>query len=242
MTLRQASHDAAEVWVRFARDPGADRTFWSWHLQAFLTFIPDPGQLTVDIGCGEGRLGREMARDGHRVVGLDPSTRLVHAAAQHPAAAPVLVADAARLPFCGAIADLVVLFMVLHDVDDLATTVGEAARVLEPGGRLALAIGHPIQGIGDFSGDDRSGPYVLARPYFEPRRLTYWWEGNGVRVPMHFLHRPLESFFAAITAAGLLVESLAEPSPLATAAALSADDERRRQVPSFVHIRALKPS
>ena len=131
--------------------------------------------------------------------------------------------------------------MVLHDVDDLATTVAEAARVLEPGGRLALAMGHPMQGIGDFSGDDRSGPYVLARPYFEPRHLTYWWEGNGVRVPMHFLHRPLEDFFAAMTAAGLLVESLAEPSPLATVATLSADDERPRRVPSFVHIRALKP-
>ena len=242
MKLRQAWDDAADVWVRFARDPEADRTFWSWHLQAFLTFIPDPGRLTLDIGCGEGRLGRELARLGHRVVGLDTSTRLVRAAAQHPTAAQVLVADAACLPFADAIADLVVLFMVLHDVDDLATTVAEAARVLEPGGRLAVAIGHPIQGIGDFSGDDRSGPYVLARPYFEPRRLTYWWEGNGVRVPMHFLHRPLESFFAAMTAAGLLVESLAEPSPVATIAAMSADDERRRQVPSFVHIRALKPS
>ena len=61
-------------------------------------------------------------------------------------------------------------------------------------------------------------------------------------MPMHFLHRPLESFFAAMSAAGLLVESLTEPSPLAIVAAMTADDERRRRVPSFVHIRAWKPA
>lgn len=56
------------------------------------------------------------------------------------------------------------LFMVVTDVDDLESTIDEAFRVLVPGGRLCVAMGHPIQGIGDFSGDDRDGLYVLQRP------------------------------------------------------------------------------
>jgi ubiquinone/menaquinone biosynthesis C-methylase UbiE len=32
----------------------------------------------------------------------------------------------------------------LHDFDDIRTAVGEAARVLAPGGRLAVALRHPV--------------------------------------------------------------------------------------------------
>lgn len=110
-----------------------------------------------------------LVRHGHRVVGLDTSTRLVHAAAQHPAA-PALVADAARPPFAGAMAEFVVLLMVLRDLDDLAATVTEAARVLVPGGRLAVPSGTRSRGSGTSPAKTASGPYILQRPYFEPRR------------------------------------------------------------------------
>jgi ubiquinone/menaquinone biosynthesis C-methylase UbiE len=55
-----------------------------------------------------------------------------------------LVADAAALPFSNGHADLGVAFMSLMDVDDMPRSLIEVARVLEPGGRVALAVVHPI--------------------------------------------------------------------------------------------------
>jgi SAM-dependent methyltransferase len=50
------------------------------------------------------------------------------------------IADAARLPFAGESADLVIAFMCLHDFDDMSAAVAEAARILTPGGRFAVAL------------------------------------------------------------------------------------------------------
>jgi len=42
--------------------------------------FPDPGRLTLDIGCGEGRLSRDLRAPGHSVVSLDASQRMAVAA------------------------------------------------------------------------------------------------------------------------------------------------------------------
>ena len=62
------------------------------------------------------------------------------------------LADAADLPFPDASFGLVVAFMSLQDVDDLDRRhVAQAARVLAPGGRLCLAIVHPLSSAGSFA-------------------------------------------------------------------------------------------
>ena len=80
MSLRDAWETQAPDWVRWARSPELDDDFWSFHLPEFLRFVPAPGRLTADVGCGEGRLGRVLARSGHRVVGFDTSPTSVRAA------------------------------------------------------------------------------------------------------------------------------------------------------------------
>jgi SAM-dependent methyltransferase len=161
------------------------------------------------------------------------------AAATHPERAPVAVADAAHLPFADRSFDLVVAFMVLHDVDAMEEAVAEAARVTSEGGRICIAITHPIQGIGDFAGPDRRGRYVIERPYFEPRRLTYSVGEGPSRVALHFRYRPLSAYTGALERAGLLIESLREPPPPEDAGL--PDFEQRRLVPSFLHIRSVRP-
>ena len=61
MSLRDAWETRAPDWVRWARSPELDNDFWGFHLPEFLAFVPGPGRLTVDVGCGEGRLGRVLA-------------------------------------------------------------------------------------------------------------------------------------------------------------------------------------
>src|SRR5258706_14317125 len=90
---------------------------------SFLDLVPDPGRLTLDVGCGEGRLARELTALGHHVVGIDGSPGLARAA--RTAGPPTFVAlgAASPLPVAPGIADLVVSFMVLRDVDDLQQAV-----------------------------------------------------------------------------------------------------------------------
>ena len=238
--LEEAWVAESAAWIDFARSEAADPVFWLFNLPSFLDLLPEPRGLTLDIGCGEGRVGRALAARSHRVIGVDSSPSLVAAASSHPSPLSAVIGSAAALPFDSAVADLVVLFMVVTDVDDLQATLEEASRVLVPGGRLCVAMGHPIQGIGDFTGDKRDGPYVLQRPYFEPRRLTYWAERAGRRVAMNFVYRPLSAYTAVLSSAGFLIEVLNEPWPDDELGGRLSDLTQRRRVPSLLHLRAVK--
>ena len=203
MTLRDAWEAEADNWAAWARRPGND-SYSKFHRDVFLELLPPPGRRTLDVGCGEGRLARDLKALGHRVVAL----------------------DAARLPLPDEAADLVVAFMSLQDVEDLEGAIGEAARVLEPGGRLCFAILHPVATAGRF--EDGDAAFAIRGQYVEPFLQTFPME-RDIDVPS--FHRPIEGYSRALERAGFLVERLRE---LPT---------RRRlpgRIPTFLHVRALK--
>ncbi|HKP99881.1 MAG TPA: methyltransferase domain-containing protein [Actinomycetes bacterium] len=216
MSLRDAWETRAPEWVRWARSPELDRHFWSFHLPEFLRFVPAPGRLTVDVGCGEGRLGRVLARSGHRVVGFDASLTSVRAAATHPEGHPVAVADAVRLPLPDDVADLAIAFMSLHDFDDVHATVAEVARVLAPDGRFCIAVLHPVASA------------RLVDGYATDRRYSFTVERAGLQMTYEGTHRPLGAYFDALEAAGFVVEAVREPVVLGEDGAPHVD---------FLHIR-----
>ncbi len=240
MELRRLWSGEANRWIEFARSKSADPVFWHFNLPRFLEVVPPAGDLTLDIGCGEGRVARALSLRGHRVVAIDAVERLALAASTHPDGVVAAVGDAAALPLQSGVADLVVLFMVVTDVDDLEGTMIEAGRALRTGGRLCVAMGHPIQGVGDFSGEDREGNYVLDRPYFQEQRLTYWAERAGRRVALHFIHRPLGAYMSKLSSAGFLIGAISEPYPEDDLSDRLTDLRQRQAVPSVIHLRALK--
>ncbi|MGH2932542.1 MAG: class I SAM-dependent methyltransferase, partial [Gaiellaceae bacterium] len=79
MDLRDAWERNAADWVRWARKPGHD-SYWRFHRERFLELVPPPGRLTLDLGCGEGRVARDLQELGHRTVGLDASDTMIGAA------------------------------------------------------------------------------------------------------------------------------------------------------------------
>jgi SAM-dependent methyltransferase len=196
MSPRDAWETRASDWVRWARSPELDDDFWSFHLPEFLRFVPAPGRLTVDVGCGEGRLGRVLARSGHRVVGFDASLTSVRAAATHPEGHPVAVADAVRLPLPD---DVAIAFMSLHDFDDARAAVAEVARALAPDGRFCIALLHPVVSARMVDG------------YAAERRYSFTVERAGLQMTYGGTHRPMGAFFDALEAAGFVVEALREP-------------------------------
>jgi SAM-dependent methyltransferase len=232
----------ASDWIRWARTPEHDIWYWRLNRPWFLELLPAPGRLTVDLGCGEGRLLRDLAALGHHVVGVDSAPTMARAAAQAPGSARVVVADAARLPLGTGTADLVVAFMSLLNIEDLPAAVAEVGRVLAPGGRLCVAVLHPTASAGRFAQDDPDAQFVLTRSYFEPSSEPQVFERAGLSMTFLDRHVPLEAYFLALHAAGLVVEALREPRPDDAAVRDHPDMGRRCRVPLFLHLRAVKPA
>ncbi len=112
----------------------------------------EAGERLLDLGCGFGRHTYEALKRGAEVLSCDLAgpelrqvrdlVRVLMAEGQTDASAMAasVQADAVRLPFDDAAFDKVVASEVLEHVHDDATAFAELARVLRPGGRLAVTV------------------------------------------------------------------------------------------------------
>jgi SAM-dependent methyltransferase len=231
--LRDKWNEHASEWIAWVRDPGHPDSYWRFHRKHFLSLVPGPGQLTLDIGCGEGRVGRDLQQDGHNVVGVDWSATMCKAAATHKEAPTrVIVGDAARLPIADASVDCAVAFMSLQDIDDMSGAIAEIARVLEDGKKLALAVVHPMYSNGNFATAGTSGgDFVIKRSYFQ-REICVSHDGHdGMKVTFFREHRPIEVYVEALIAAGFIIEQLHERTE-------DDQDSPRHRIPMFLDILA----
>jgi ubiquinone/menaquinone biosynthesis C-methylase UbiE len=162
--LREGWEAQAEQWIKWARAPGHD-SYWRFHRDQFLRLLLAPGRQTLDIGCGEGRLARDLKELGHRIIGIDSSPSLVAAAREFDPSMDIRLADAAALPLDDACADLAIAFMSLQDIDGMPSAIAEAARVLEPGRRFCLAIVHPVNSAGKFEAATADARFVIKGDY-----------------------------------------------------------------------------
>jgi SAM-dependent methyltransferase len=111
-----------------------------------------PGMTVLDLGCGEGRHAFEAYRRGASVIAIDhgrsevETTRrwltAIAEAGEAPegARAEVVRGDLLTLPVPDASVDRVIASEVLEHIPDDVTAMAEIARVLKPGGRVAVTV------------------------------------------------------------------------------------------------------
>lgn len=238
MSRDDAWERQAEEWAQFARSPEHDHFFWDFNGPRFLEMVPPPGRRTLDVACGEGRLGRLLHQRGHTVVAVDASRPLARMAGAAGGQA-VVVADAAHIPLADHSADLAVAFMSLQDIADLQGAVAEVARVLMPAGRFCIAIAHPLRSAGGFEDKQASSPFTV-QSYFEARAWPWSSQHTGLRLTLPGIHRPLEAYTGALTDAGFAIEAMREPRPSHAQVAKHAASARWLRLPCFLHIRAFQ--
>ena len=167
-----------------------------------------PGMTVLDLGCGEGRhafeayrrgaarrrrrLGRAEVEHHAAVVGA------IAAAGEAPGgrAAEVVRGDLRALPFPDASVDRVIAAEVLEHIPDDATAIAEIARVLKPGGRVAVTVPRYGPGAGVLGAvgrvprqRGRARPHLPA-PASCARRLRGAGLVPGDRHHAHALHAP----------------------------------------------------
>ncbi|MEP7089869.1 MAG: methyltransferase domain-containing protein [Nocardioidaceae bacterium] len=169
-----------------------------------------PGDRVLDMGCGAGRHAFEMFRRGSDVVAFDQDGDelagvlelfgAMREAGEVPlgADADIKRGDALSLPFADGEFDRVVASEVLEHIPDDSTAIGELARVLRPGGTMAVTVPrwlpericwalsdayHANEGghVRIYDGDDLVDRLVAAGLVYEGRdhahglHAPYWW-------------------------------------------------------------------
>lgn len=141
-----------------------------------LRLAPRPGERILDVATGTGWTSRLVARRGARVTGVDIATDLLAAARARAEAEGLAIdyerGDAEALPFDDASFDAVVSTVGVMFATNQEAAARELARVVKPGGRLALTTWTPDGNV--FGMFKVMKAYMPAPPTPAPRSPFEW--------------------------------------------------------------------
>ena len=100
--------------------------------------VVQPGFRVLDACCGTGDLAIAAEREGGIVTGLDFSPAMLECARRKSGTVTWVEGDVLALPFPDGSFDAATVGFGVRNVADLEAGVAELARVLRPGGRLAI--------------------------------------------------------------------------------------------------------
>ncbi len=106
-----------------------------WRRRTVGSLSLSPGATVIDLACGTGDLCRELSQSELAPIGVDLSFGMLAAARTD---APLVHGDALRLPVPDGCTDGITCGFALRNFESLPPFFAELARVVRPGGRIAL--------------------------------------------------------------------------------------------------------
>lgn len=260
MTPTKTSWSGVADWYDDMLEQNPD-SFQKNVLMPNLIRIVDPkkGMTILDLACGQGYFSRAFAANGAKVIGYDISKELIALALEQEKKRKegeekiqFHVTPADSLPFLqNETVDVVTIILALQNIENLAGTISECSRVLKPGGRLIMVINHPAFRIpqrSDWGWDDKSSKqFRRLDAYMSDARVEIdMTPGEKITVKKKFtisFHRPLQSYFKALSKSGFAVTRLEEwishKKSQAGPRAIE-EDRMRKEIPMFVCLEARK--
>jgi SAM-dependent methyltransferase len=219
----KARYDGLADWYEERFVAGAEP-----HQPGLLDLLGPGSGPCLDIGCGTGRNFETIRATGRSVVGVDYSADLLRVARTRTDG-PLMIADAAVLPFADESFDTVMVMWISTDVDDFGKVLREATRVLRPDGVLVAYGVHPcFNGPHTIYNDD--GSRTIHPSYRQPgwHDESPWWGEDGIRRRVGMRHVPLAEYLNAFLSTSLLLERFEEPGGF--------------EVPHTLAVRARRPA
>lgn len=207
--------DEGNVFHRYLVGPAAER----------LLAI-QPGEVVLDLACGNGVFARRLAELGAEVIGTDFSAGLLERARARTTATTVTYQqldatdEDAMLALGAGRFDAVVCNMALMDIADIEPLLRTLPRLLKPGGRWVFTLSHPcfnnpsmimvheeIQDAGRLV-----DVYALKITHYLDESMTLAVGSSGEPTPHPDFHRPLSLLFGLCFRHGWVIDGLEEPA------------------------------
>ena len=218
---------------------------------------PKPGELLLDLGCGQGVLAPHVLKRGARYQGVDGSRTLVQLARRHhgenpkgKGAAQFILGDVRKLSSLPEVqaksADVAVFMLSIQDMDPLDEVLAAAAWALKADGRIVIFMLHPAFRVPRQSGwgfdPGRKLTYRRVDGYLTqravPMKAYAEVSARASGTTMSF-HRPLSAYVNTLSDLGFWLERLDElPDP-------NVDKNTKREtldIPLFAALKARKLS
>ncbi|GDX28307.1 class I SAM-dependent methyltransferase [Actinomycetes bacterium] len=199
-------------------------------------------KTVLDVGCGDGQIGRALSANGAAVVGVDPTWGQISVAAERGKGPLYACASASNLPVANACCDAVLACLVFEHIDDVDSAIAEISRVLKPGGMFAFFLNHPLlQTPGSGWIDD----HFVEPPEQYWRVGAYLVETASVEevekdVFIRFVHRPLSRYINALSEHSLVLEQMIEPSPPESFLEKAPEYRLAHTIPRLLYLRLRK--
>ncbi len=181
----------AEDWDALRRE-----IFGECDLETLIFNALPPADTGVDLGCGTGDLIPVLLKRCRRVIGVDNSPRMLESAHRrfHHRSSQVdlRIGGLRHLPLRDAEADLAIIHMVLHHLDEPARVFSEANRVLKPGSPFLIVdfLRHDREEMRQRYGDRWLG--------FDHEQIAAWLQQTGFaqrRIETMPLRKGLHGFY-----------------------------------------------
>ena len=224
-------HELAEWWLVEADDPAYTEEVVPLFLEVFH---PVPGQILLDLGCGDGRIQDLVVARGATAIGVDINVELAGIAARSH---PVFLH---RLPDLAGVRDAAVdgayVVLALEHFENSQRFFAETARVTRRRGSLTAVINHPVY-TAPHSGPvlDKTDGELFWRfgDYLSPGRTRDPAEDRFVE----FIHRPIGSLLTEAATAGWMLEEMREQGVGLGAATRDPILAKHRDIPHLMAIR-----